>query len=266
MVPGRIAETRVDYPSGAVTSTGTIVHLSETDDARVVVLDRTAFHPVDTRWPDQPADRGRLILADGTRAEINDAVVGAHDGERLHIGEEVPVRTGTEGWTFVVAHVVAQDAPVAEGDTVTVEVDAGYRTALSLGHTACHLASLALDRALADAWTKDAPADALGSPAFDQLAIERSEILENGARDTYRIGKSLRKKGFAPAVFDDPSAVADAVNAQLAAWVVSDAAVHVEAPAPASPHAGRGCARWRRPRCAFRAVARTRPGSARWAP
>jgi alanyl-tRNA synthetase len=226
------ADTIVEYPSGATASTGTVLHVEEVDGALAVVLDRTAFHPVDAHWPDQPADRGRLILADGTSVDIVDAQVGATDGERLHIGGDVPVRTGTPGWAFVVVHLVAKDAAVREGETVGVEVDAGFRTALSVGHTACHLASLALDRALAGSWTKPAPADPLGAPAFDQLAIERSEIIEHGARDTYRIGKSLRKKGFPPSVFDDPAAVADAVNEQLSEWVATDAPVRVETPEP----------------------------------
>lgn len=222
--------TIIEYPSGTTSSRGHVLHVEEVDGALAVVLDRTAFHPVDANWPDQRADRGRLILNDGTGVDVVDAQVGATDGERLHIGRDVPVRSGTAGWGFVVVHLVAPEAPVREGDTVTVEVDAGFRAALSAGHTACHLASLALDRALAYSWTKPAPTDSLGAPAFDQLAIERSEIFEHGARDTYRIGKSLRRKGFPPAAFDDPAAIADAVNTQLAEWIASDAAVRVETP------------------------------------
>ena len=231
-MPLPTADTIVEYPSGATSSPAVVLHAEQVDGALAVLLDRTAFHPVDAHWPDQPADRGRLILADGTGVDIVGAQVGATDGERLHIGGHVPVRTGTPGWAFVVVHLVAPDAPVRAGDAVTVEVDAGHREALSAGHTACHLASLALDRALADSWTKTAPTDSLGAPAFDQLAIERSEILERGARDTYQIGKSLRKKGFPPAAFDDVAAVADAVNTQLAAWIATDAAVRVESPEP----------------------------------
>jgi alanyl-tRNA synthetase len=213
-MPLPTTDTIVDFPSGAVRSTGTVLHVEESGGALRVVLDRTAFHPVAAQWPDQPADRGRLSLADGTAVDILDAQVLANGDARL------------------VVHLVAPDAPVREGDTVTVEVDAGFRAALSAGHTACHVASLALDRALADFWTKPAPTDSLGAPAFDQSAIERSEIVEHGARDTYRIGKSLRKKGFPPTAFDDPAAIADAVNTQLAEWIATDATVRVEAPEP----------------------------------
>src|SRR5690606_30664640 len=178
-MPLPTADTIVEHPSGATPSPAVVLHAEQVDGALAVLLDRTAFHPVDAHWPDQPADRGRLIFADRTGADIVYAQVGATDGERLHIGGDVPVRTGTPGWAFVVVHMVASGAPVREGDAAEVEVDAGFRAALSVGHTACHLASLALDRALADGWTKPAATDSLGAPAFDQLAIERSEIVEH---------------------------------------------------------------------------------------
>jgi alanyl-tRNA synthetase len=224
-------DTAVSYPSGAVESASTVLHVEPIEGGRAVLLESTAFHPLDGHWPDQPADRGRIILDDGTGVDILDARVGATDGERLYVGAEVPVRTGTEGWAFVVVHVVDADAEVREGERVGVAADAAYRDALSAGHTACHLASLALDRVLADAWSKPVPVDALGAPAFDQLAIEKSEILEHGARDTYRIGRSLRKKGFDPAVFDEGDRIAAAVDAQLAEWIATGAPVRVEAPA-----------------------------------
>jgi hypothetical protein len=110
---------------------------------------------------------------------VLDAVVGATAGEGILVGADIPVRTGAEGWAFVVVHVLPHDALVAAGDRAEVTVDAGYRAALSAGHTGCHLASLALDRALADAWGKDVPTDALGSPGFDALACQSSRIHED---------------------------------------------------------------------------------------
>ena len=224
--------TAITYPAGALSSTGTVVHVADAGAGRsAVVLDATAFHPVDTAWPDQPADRGTLHAA-GRVLEIRDAVVGATDGGELLLGPDVPVRTGTEGWTFVVAHLVEGPAP-GEGETVEVRVDAEHRAALSAGHTACHLASLALDEALAGAWRKDVAADALGAPAFDSLAISESRILPDGSRDVYRIGKSLRRKGFDPAGLDDLAAVAERVNARLAEWLAAGGAVRIEADGPA---------------------------------
>lgn len=222
------AATIVTYPAGDTTSTGRVVALAPAGDGRsAVILDRTAFHPVDTAWPDQPADSGALVLTDGTRVPIVDGVLGATEGGDLLLGPSVPVRTGTPGWTFVVAHVVDR-APVALGDTVAVEVDVEHRAALSAGHTACHLASLALDEALSGAWRKDAAADARGYPAFDALAIQESRILPGGSRDVYRIGKSLRRKGFDPAALDDLVALTRATDALLGEWTAAAGDVRIE--------------------------------------
>lgn len=224
--------TSVTYPSGALTSTGTVARVAHDESGRAaVVLDTTAFHPVDSAWPDQPADHGTLRWSGG-EASVVDAVVGATDGGELFLGSSVPVRTGTEGWTFVVAHVVEGASPEV-GDVVEVQVDPDYRAALSAGHTACHLASLALDEALSGAWRKDVPTDALGAPAFDSLAISESRIIPHGSRDVYRIGKSLRRKGFDPEALGDLAALAERVNAHLAGWIAAGGAVRIEADGPA---------------------------------
>jgi len=220
--------TIVDYPTGAVTSNGTVLHRETLGaDRAIIVLDRTAAHPVDAAWPDQGPDRG-TITAGGTRFPLLDCVVAATDGVALFLGSDVPVRKGTDGWTFVVAHLVDADAAVEEGADVQVDIDPDYRSSLSAGHTACHLASLALNRALAAAWSKEAARDALGAPNFDALAIETSTILENGARDEYRIGKSLRKKGFGTAALDDLAAVQGEVEVTLRAWLAAGGTVAIE--------------------------------------
>jgi alanyl-tRNA synthetase len=225
MIPA--AGTTVTYATGATSSRGTVLHVADAADGRTaVILDETAFHPIDTAWPDQPADHGVLRSA-GSEVAVVDAVVGATQGDGLLLGPDVPVRTGTEGWTFVVAHLIEGPAP-AEGDVIDVVVDPEHRAALSAGHTACHLASLALDAALADAWRKDAPTDALGAPAFDALAIQESRIVPDGSRDVYRIGKSLRRKGFDPAALEDLDGLAARVDARLADWIASGADVRVE--------------------------------------
>lgn len=220
-------DTLVTYPDGAVSSTGKVLHVEALDDGRsAVLLDRTALHPVDTAWPDQPADRATLRWGDDVRTLADGLTGGIHEGE-LHLGADLPVRGGAAGWIFVVAHVI-DGPPPAPGTSVTVEVDAEYRRALSAGHTGCHLASLALDAALGEAWSKPVPLDALGHPAFDQLAIQRSRIVAHGSLDTYRIGKSLRRKGFDPAALDDPATLAARTNALLDSWVATGADVRIE--------------------------------------
>lgn len=221
------ASTIVTYPSGAVTSRGRVLHVEALPDGRTaVILDETACHPVDHTWPDQGADRAIL---DGVTVE--DCIVGATDGTRLYVGRDVPVRKGTDGWAFLVVHIVSTFS-AAEGDSVDVVVDPDYRLALSTGHTLCHLASLALNDSLAAAWSKEVPSDAAGHPDFDALAIETSTILENGSRDVYRIGKSLRKKGFDPAALDDIPLLEGHANERLAGLLATGADVRIESDGP----------------------------------
>lgn len=226
-MPLPLTDTTVTYPDGATDSTGTVLHVEPLPGGRAaVLLDTTAFHPVDTAWPDQPADRGTLTTPAGTRRVVDAVTGGIADGELL-LGADLPVRNGTAGWTFVVAHVIDGEPPLV-GETAEVVVDRDHRAALSAGHTACHLASLALDAALADAWSKPVATDALGNPAFDALAIQRSQITPLGSTDTYRIGRSLRRKGFAAAALDEPDALAAAVDARLAEWISAGGAVRIE--------------------------------------
>lgn len=219
-------DTHVSYPSGATAGTATVVHIEPVGGRFAVLLDSTPCHPVDAGWPDQGPDRATLAWNGGS-SEVLDCVVAATDGSQLYLGGDIPVRKGTAGWTFVVAHIVADPPP--PGQVVTVEVDAKHRRALSLGHTGCHLASLALNRAMADRWRKPVEPDALGAPGFDGAANDSSRILEGGSLDSYRMGKSLRKKGFTTdGLADDLPAIQSAINATLAEWIATGAPVRID--------------------------------------
>ena len=223
-------DTRVTYPAGALRERTRVLQVGPAKDGlAAVVTESTSFHPVDAAWPDQPADTGLLRVGE-QEIEIRDAVVAATDGGQLHLGEDIPVRPGAEGWSFLVAHLVDDGAAVAEGDQVEIEADAATRRELSIGHTACHLASLALNRTLADRWSKPAREDALGNPDFDGIAIMTSRIHRNGSIDTYRLNKSLRRAGFdvAGVAPTELAALAASVTSTLAEWSGSDAAVRVD--------------------------------------
>lgn len=223
------SDTLVDYPTGAVRSSSRVLHVEPLDDdLAIVLLDRTSCHPVDRAWPDQGPDLAVIESFHGARTAVRDCVVGATDGTDLYLGDAVPVRPGADGWTFVVAHLVDVAGAPREGDTVEVHVDAAHRLALSAGHSACHLASLALNAELAEAWSKPVPTDALGAPDFDGLAIETSTIGEYGSVDVFRIGKSLRKKGFGVAALDDLQDLESRVTARLEDWMAVGADIRIE--------------------------------------
>lgn len=230
-----MSATVVSFAEGAVSGDGVVSRVEATPRGTVVVVDATPFHPVDHTWPDQPGDSGSL--GDGTAdVRVTEAVMAAVSDEgEFAVGGDIPAKRGTEGWTWLVAHLLDGEAPgwLAEGAHVKLSVDAARRAGLSRGHTACHLASLALDLALADLWRKEPGEDALGNPDFEGRANQSSRIHEDGAVDEYRLGKSLRRAGFDTegfaATIDEREA---RINAQLAAWIASAATSRVETEGP----------------------------------
>ncbi|BCW44740.1 metal-dependent hydrolase [Arthrobacter sp. StoSoilB5] len=224
-----LIETTVSYPSGALTSTGTVLRTVPVGDGRqAVILDTTACHPTDSAWPDQGPDKGELIV-DSRPYPILDCVVGATDGNELQLGPDVRAKKGSEGWTFFAAHIIDSDEEIAEGTPASVSIDAAHRRNLSAGHTACHAASLALNAQLAGMWSKDVSTDGLGHPNFDAAAIDTSTIHELTSVDVYRLGKSLRRKGFNAAEFvENLATVEQKTNALLEQWRQAGAPISIE--------------------------------------
>lgn len=266
-----LATTHVSFPAGAVSGESTVLAVHPLADGRyAVVTAATPFHPLDHTWPDQPADTGTLTVA-GVELPVVDCLTGAvgpeggvvgpeggyvgpeggsvgpeggsvgPEGGELLVGAEIPVRRGDEAWSWLVLHVLAAEPTGAVvGSPVTLTVDAERRAALSAAHTGCHLLALALNAALAPRWRKDpGRADAFGNPDFDSLAMASSVMDTEASTDVYRLGKSLRKKGFTTEAADALPSLAEAlpaitadVNARLAAWVAADAPVRIEVPGP----------------------------------
>jgi alanyl-tRNA synthetase len=228
------ASTRVTYPEGDTEGEGAILATVPLPDGAgsAVFVDTTPFHPLDHRWPDQPADKGSLRV-DDLEIPVVDVVTAAFgpDRERLHLGPDIPVGRGADGWTFLVAHVAdVADADLPAGARVALRVDAEYRARVNAAHTACHLMALALNEATAGSWHKDPPQrDSLGNPNLDALAIQSSRLEPLQSVDRYRFGKSLRKKGFdGRALPDGWSEIARAAEARIAEWVGTGAEVRLE--------------------------------------
>jgi alanyl-tRNA synthetase len=231
-----LSTTHVTFPAGTTTGSATVLAVRQlADGAAGVIVDTTPFHPLDHSWPDQPGDTG-VLLAAGAEHAVADCVTGGvgPDGE-FAVGTDIPVRRGDETWQWLAVHVLdGSPAPALDaGTTVELRVDEARRAALSASHTGCHLMALALNEALADRWRKEVRTDGLDHPDFDSVAMDTSRIGLDASTDRYRLGKSLRKKGF------DPEGLAGAlpeltarVNARLAGWLAADAPVRVDAPGP----------------------------------
>lgn len=218
--------TIVTFPTGTVTGDGVIARVEQTPEGTIVVVDETPFHPVDHTWPDQPGDTGSIAVGDDTVRVVEAVMAAISDEGEFAVGSAIPVKRGAEGWTWLVGHLIEGAAPASftEGARADLTVDAARRAGLSRGHTACHVASLALDLALADLWRKEPGEDALGNPDFEGRANQSSRIQEDGAVDEYRLGKSLRRAGFDTETFATTLSERERrINEQLAAWVASGA-------------------------------------------
>ncbi|GAA2853794.1 hypothetical protein [Microbacterium arabinogalactanolyticum] len=225
--------TRVTFPDGSLTGEGDVLIVDR--ERAVVVVDATPFHPVDHTWPDQPGDSGTITVSDVV-LDVSEAVMAAVSDEgELAVGTDIPVKRGADGWTWLVGHRVDGEIPasVVAGASARLEVDAARRAGLSRGHTACHLASLALDAALTDLWRKEIGVDPLGHPDFEGRANQTSFIHPDGSVDEYRLGKSLRKAGFDSEGFAASLAQREhRINELLAGWIASggESRIDVEGP------------------------------------
>ncbi len=177
------------------------IQLSQTSgDVTYIVTDRTPFHPVSYIWPDHPADRGAITYKDKLYPLV-DCLVGAVElcSNTLYVDKAIPVKRDQAGWAFVVVHVVEKtEAVFCASNSLLLSVDKTYQQALSRGHSAGHLAFLALNKVLTEQgyWRKDADRkDTLGNYDFNSYAQETSFVSEDKCVDSYRLGKTLRKRG-----------------------------------------------------------------------
>jgi alanyl-tRNA synthetase len=225
--------THVTFPAGATSGTSIVRDVRTLPEGAGVIVDTTPFHPLDHSWPDQPGDTGTLV-AGGLEYAVVDCVTGGFgpDGE-FAVGTDIPVRRGEESWSWTVVHVLDGAEPPAPGTEAELRVDEARRAALSASHTGCHLMALALNEALAGRWRKEARTDGLDHPDFDSLAMDTSRIGLDASTDRYRLGKSLRKKGFDPEGLREAlPEVTEKVNARLAEWLAQDAPVRIDTPGP----------------------------------
>ncbi|MEL0609532.1 alanyl-tRNA editing protein [Vibrio echinoideorum] len=164
-----------------------------------LITDTTPFHPVSHIWPDHPADQGFVNVGD-VQYPVEDCLVGAIEQStgKLHIAADIPVKRDTEGWAFVVVHQLpVLVSMINVNDEVLLSVDKEYQASLSRGHSAGHIAFLALNKVLAESyWRKDADRkDPLGSYDFNSYAQVTSFVTPDLCTDKYRLGKTLKKRG-----------------------------------------------------------------------
>ncbi|MBL1415848.1 MAG: metal-dependent hydrolase [Moritella sp.] len=229
VISNQVLMSKVLFSKGITSSTSCIQWVEKTDTSTYVIVDQTPFHPVSHIWPDHPADKGFLVF-EGKQYTVTDCVTGAFDvkNNKLYKGRDIPVKRGEEGWHFVVVHELASDLVLNVSDTVELNVDEGYQAALSRGHSAGHLASYALNKVLEQTyWRKDASRkDVLNNRDFHSYAQVLSLVSENKSTDSYRLGKTLKKRGLNVAeMLADLALIETKVNDVLAIWLETKAPV-----------------------------------------
>jgi alanyl-tRNA synthetase len=196
----------------------------ESDDSKTyLITDVTPFHPVSHIWPDHPADQGFVSVGD-VLYPVEDCLVGAIEQStgKLHIAADIPVKRDTEGWAFVVVHQLPTSASMIKvNDEVVLSVDKEYQASLSRGHSAGHIAFLALNKVLAERyWRKDADRkDPLGSYDFNSYAQVTSFVTPELCTDKYRLGKTLKKRGLNVAdMLANLDDIEADINQMIAGW------------------------------------------------
>lgn len=233
-----MTDTFVSYARGDLTFAGVMLGVHATAgsaDAIVVTTDTSCFHPIDPRWRDQRGDQGQLFIKDRGFNVIDTVVVTVPKaGGPARVDQEIDVKRGDASVHWRVGHVVAGWLAelTAWGLHCQTQVQGTVhhmlRRNLSCSHSACHVAALALNTATHRLWRKPIATDSLRHWDFDQTVIARSEILEDGSLDMYRLGKSAKKAGLAvDCVFAELGQIEREINALLQHWLRGGSAISV---------------------------------------
>lgn len=231
-VHGDLGPGVVTFPCGAASERSIVTAVLDTPAGAVIVTAQTPFHPEDLWWPDQPTDIGTASIGDEVYA-VPDTVIVCRDvtGRPQIVSDrsEVADRSATVLFVGLWLGVQLPDSARLVGAEVELAVDPAIRAGLSIAHSRSHLFALALNRALAPYWSKDVSNDSLGAPDFDKLAITCSRLAVDHSLETYRLGKSLRRKGFdVAAALDEISNVLGQTVVTTNAWTAQDIPIRVD--------------------------------------
>lgn len=229
------SSTKITFPGGDTFGESIIIHYENlrNDSSKIMLFTReTPFHPIDNRWPDQPSDKG-IITLDNEDIIVQECFTATYNKntKEILVDKEISARKNDPECFFLVAHIVDKNTIEKHKDLidkkVKLKVDEDYRYLLSKAHSACHLAALALNKATNKYWKKEFQKDSLGNFDLDSIAVIESKITDKQSFDRYRLGKSVKKKGFDSALFlSEIDSIEKEINAQIKTWLSNDLEIY----------------------------------------
>ncbi|MCB1111573.1 MAG: metal-dependent hydrolase [Chlamydiales bacterium] len=235
-LPFVLGSTRVSFPDNQYKGASKVIGVMKNDDNRCsLIFSETPFHPVDSNWPDQPADKGyvKLVGMDNKMYQVVDCQLLAVNKETQEVRTSKGIsRNDRSNFHYVVSHVIDhKDTDPESFNNAEMEqfVDQPYRQNLSMHHTAAHLGALALNQAIKGYWKKEYKTlDSLGNPNFDQFTIESSQISPDNSTEIYRLGKSAKKILDVASVFHDLTSIQNTANSLLKEWINTNAVIEIQ--------------------------------------
>ncbi len=240
LIPRTVPSSSITFHKGMVLERGvTITNAISLEEGRIAVfLNKTPFHPVNKKWPDQPSDRGVLSIGE-KRYEVESCeIFGIHREDFKVLDISSVDRNDLQNWSQSVGHLISfRESEVSSllNKVVDAQVDTRYRSLLSLHHTASHLAAIALNKVASEFWdlakSRGIQKDSLGNPDLDNKAIVRSTIGEQKSREEYRFGKKIQKAGFnAVGFLEQAQRVEKRINDLIAFWLqAKDSPIEIDA-------------------------------------
>lgn len=220
--------TIVDYQSvdqPFLSNVTLILDMKNDTNKKIICVEKTQFHPISYQWPDQPGDKGLMLINDVQYIVSNSIIVAFQkpNGE-IYIDTDIPVKMHEKNWVFLVGHIIIDDKRTLNTNIIGTQAmllpDKELRLSLSTVHSACHLASLALNKVTAQYWKKEVEKDSLSNPNIDAITISGSTIDKCTSQDTFRFSKSARKKGLnTDSIIHDINVIERNINIQLNQWL-----------------------------------------------
>ncbi|KLU17085.1 MULTISPECIES: hypothetical protein [Xenorhabdus] len=219
------------FMTGQLSLDAIIIEAFKYNNGYIVITSNSPFYPKNYKWGDQKSDIGVIVL-NNQAVNIVKTYTAVIIDSMIYIDHDIPNKLNIED-KLIPAHYLESlnglECQSIVGAKVKLSVDAEVRHKISAAHSMAHFMSLALNKVTNKYWNKDYDKDGLENYNLDKAAIFKSSISELKSIDTYRLGKSLKKKGFDKASFlESIVSINEEINLILKNWLVTGSEIRVE--------------------------------------